>query len=46
MKFAAVMVFMAVWLTLNYLPMAHMGWGGGWVFNLGSRTLPVATWFT
>ncbi|WP_027906969.1 ammonium transporter [Pseudomonas taiwanensis] len=35
MKFAAVMVFMVVWLTINYIPMAHMAWGGGWVFNLG-----------
>ncbi|WNW10580.1 ammonium transporter [Pseudomonas sp. DTU_2021_1001937_2_SI_NGA_ILE_001] len=35
MKFSAVMVFMAVWLTINYIPMAHMAWGGGWVFNLG-----------
>nr|WP_319527935.1 ammonium transporter [Pseudomonas laurentiana] len=35
MKFSAVMVFMAIWLTINYLPMAHMAWGGGWVFNLG-----------
>jgi len=35
MKFSAVMLFMAVWLTLNYIPMAHMAWGGGWVFNLG-----------
>ena len=35
MKFSAVMVFMAIWLTFNYLPMAHMAWGGGWVFDLG-----------
>jgi Amt family ammonium transporter len=35
MKFAAVLVFMTVWLTINYIPMAHMAWGGGWVFNLG-----------
>jgi Amt family ammonium transporter len=35
MKFSAVMVFMAAWLTLNYIPMAHMAWGGGWVFDLG-----------
>jgi Amt family ammonium transporter len=34
-KFSAVLVFMAVWLTINYIPMAHMAWGGGWVFNLG-----------
>lgn len=35
MKFSAVMVFMAVWLTINYIPMVHMAWGGGWVFALG-----------
>lgn len=35
MKFAAVMVFMVVWLTINYIPMAHMAWGGGWVSDLG-----------
>jgi len=35
MKFSAVMVFMAIWLTINYVPMAHMAWGGGWVFDLG-----------
>ena len=35
MKFSAVMVFMAIWLTINYIPMAHMAWGGGWVFDLG-----------
>ena len=35
MRFAAVLVFMALWLTINYVPMAHMAWGGGWVFGLG-----------
>ncbi|WP_157265797.1 ammonium transporter [Azohydromonas aeria] len=35
MRFSAVMVFMALWFTLNYVPMAHMAWGGGWVFQLG-----------
>lgn len=34
-KFSAVLVFMAVWLTINYVPMAHMAWGGGWVAGLG-----------
>ncbi|KKW68039.1 ammonia channel protein [Lampropedia cohaerens] len=34
MKFSAVMVFMPIWLLINYIPMAHMAWGGGWVFNL------------
>ncbi|VVQ35448.1 Ammonia channel [Pseudomonas fluorescens] len=35
MKFSAVLVFMAIWLTINYIPMAHMAWGGGWIFDLG-----------
>jgi len=35
MKFAAVLIFMAVWLMINYVPMAHMAWGGGWVFDVG-----------
>ncbi len=29
MKFGAWMVFAAVWVTLVYVPMAHMVWGGG-----------------
>ena len=37
MKFSAVLVFLAVWLTINYIPMAHMAWGGGWVFQLGPQ---------
>lgn len=28
MKFSALLVFMAVWFTLVYLPIAHMVWGG------------------
>ncbi|TJZ91370.1 ammonium transporter [Paracoccus gahaiensis] len=35
MKFSAVLIFMGVWLTINYIPMAHMAWGGGWVFGVG-----------
>ncbi|HWL58921.1 MAG TPA: ammonium transporter [Paracoccus sp. (in: a-proteobacteria)] len=35
MKFSAVLIFMAVWLSINYIPMAHMAWGGGWVFGVG-----------
>lgn len=37
MKFAAVLVFMVLWFTINYVPMAHMGWGGGWVFEMGPQ---------
>ena len=35
MKFSAVLIFMGVWFMINYVPMAHMAWGGGWVFNIG-----------
>ncbi len=28
MKFSAMLIFMAVWFTLVYAPMAHMVWGG------------------
>ncbi len=37
MKFSAVMVFAAVWLTLSYFPIAHMVWaGGGLFFEMGA----------
>lgn len=29
MKFSAWMVFAGIWVTLVYIPMAHMVWGGG-----------------
>ena len=32
MKFSAVMVFAAVWLTIVYFPIAHMVWAAGGVF--------------
>jgi len=32
MKFSAVMVFAAVWLTLVYFPIAHMVWASGGLF--------------
>lgn len=28
-KFSAVIIFMIIWFTFSYLPMAHMVWGGG-----------------
>ncbi|MGK3114417.1 ammonium transporter [Candidatus Pantoea formicae] len=33
-KFSAVLVFMAIWATINYIPLAHMAWGGGWMAAL------------
>jgi Amt family ammonium transporter len=36
-KFAAVMVFMVLWFTFSYLPIAHMVWGpGGWLLGAGA----------
>jgi Amt family ammonium transporter len=35
MKFIAVMLFSALWLTLVYLPICHMQWGGGWLASQG-----------
>ncbi|WP_392564507.1 ammonium transporter AmtB [Orbus wheelerorum] len=28
-KFSAVIIFMVIWFTFSYIPMAHMVWGGG-----------------
>jgi Amt family ammonium transporter len=37
MKFSAVMVFAAVWLTIVYFPIAHMVWAGnGFFFTRGA----------
>ncbi|AKJ41688.1 Ammonia transporter [Pragia fontium] len=35
-RFSAVMLFVFIWFTLAYLPMAHMVWGGGYLFKLGA----------
>lgn len=31
MKFSAVLVFLALWVTFVYIPIAHMVWGGGFL---------------
>jgi len=36
-KFAAVLWFMALWLTFCYVPIAHMVWGGGFLGALGAK---------
>jgi Amt family ammonium transporter len=36
MKFRAWMVFIPLWITLVYLPVAHWVWGGGWLAQLGA----------
>jgi Amt family ammonium transporter len=36
-KFSAVMIFGAIWLTIVYFPIAHMVWGGnGYFFSMGA----------
>src|SRR5690606_19864383 len=37
MKFSATMLFVPIWLTLVYFPIAHMVWaGGGLLFEMGA----------
>ena len=37
MKFSAVLLFMALWVTLVYTPVAHWVWGGGFLGEMGVR---------
>ncbi len=36
MKFSALMIFSAVWVTVVYGPVCHWVWGGGWLGGLGA----------
>jgi Amt family ammonium transporter len=37
MKFGAVMLFLVLWFTFSYVPLAHMVWaGGGLLFEMGA----------
>ncbi len=35
MKFSTMLVFMGIWLTVVYAPVAHWVWGGGWLGDWG-----------
>jgi Amt family ammonium transporter len=35
MRFSAMLLFMALWFTLVYAPVAHWVWGGGWLGEMG-----------
>ena len=35
MKFSAFLIFVVLWSTLVYSPMAHWVWGGGWMGRIG-----------
>ncbi|SET67893.1 ammonium transporter [Lacrimispora sphenoides] len=36
MKFASLVLFMVLWSLIVYYPLAHMVWGGGYLFQIGS----------
>lgn len=36
MKFASLVIFMVLWSLIVYYPLAHMVWGGGYLFRIGS----------
>ncbi len=36
MKFSAYVIFVVLWVTIVYAPVAHWVWGGGWLANLGA----------
>ncbi|ENT8241622.1 ammonium transporter AmtB [Salmonella enterica] len=35
-RFSAVLIFVVVWFTLSYIPIAHMVWGGGLLADHGA----------
>ena len=35
MRFSAMLLFSAVWLTVVYAPVCHWVWGGGWLGDMG-----------
>ncbi|WP_069471494.1 ammonium transporter [Candidatus Marithrix sp. Canyon 246] len=35
MKFSAMLIFMAIWVSVVYLPICHWVWGGGWLHQYG-----------
>lgn len=43
MKFSALLLFMTLWVTIIYFPLAHMVWGDGGLLNwaLNTRNLPM-----
>ena len=41
-KFTTYLVFVAVWVTIVYAPVAHWVWGGGWIGDVGDGALDFA----
>jgi Amt family ammonium transporter len=42
MKFGALCVFIVLWVTIVYAPLAHWVWGGGWLGVWEPWTSPAA----
>ncbi|ELL1996980.1 hypothetical protein Q6M76_002352 [Salmonella enterica] len=40
-RFSAVLIFVVVWFTLSYIPIAHMVWGGGLLAAHGALVIGV-----
>lgn len=36
MKFSSWLIFVILWISVVYVPIAHWVWGGGWLFSLGA----------
>ncbi|MDP4152813.1 MAG: ammonium transporter [Bacillota bacterium] len=36
MKFSSLVIFTTIWSIIVYYPLAHMVWGGGFLFDIGS----------
>ncbi len=36
MKTSAWLIFIPIWMSLVYIPIAHWVWGGGWLMNMGA----------
>ncbi|MDP7085874.1 MAG: ammonium transporter [Dehalococcoidia bacterium] len=41
-KFTTYIVFVAIWVSIVYAPIAHWVWGGGWLGNVGDGALDFA----
>ncbi len=41
-KFTTYIVFLVVWVTIVYAPVAHWVWGGGWIGDVGDGALDFA----
>lgn len=44
-RFSAVLIFVVIWLTFAYLPIAHMVWAGGFLAQDGALDFAGGLWF-